>query len=77
VHNQIAGERVVGCGVRFADGRGHFVVIHGISVDSNGVVWVAVADSAFGPSQYPYNSFLHHYGPSGNGSWQVSYATEP
>lgn len=67
--------RVVGCGIRWADTRGHFVVVHGLSIDSNGVFWVAVADPRYGPSEYAYNEFVVRY--RGNGRWVVSYATKP
>jgi hypothetical protein len=67
--------RVVGCGIRWADTRGHFVVVHGFSIDSNGVIWVAVADPKYGPSEYPYNAFVNRYRETGR--WLVSYATKP
>jgi hypothetical protein len=66
---------LVGCGIRWADTRGHFVVVHGFSVDSNGVLWVAVADPKYGPSEYPYNAFVSRYRETGR--WVISYATEP
>jgi hypothetical protein len=76
VHNQINAGRVVGCGIRWIDGSGgHFVVVHGISRDSNGIVWVAVADPRYGPSQHPYNTFVNSY--RSKGMWRRSYATEP
>ena len=67
--------RVVGCGIRWADLRGHFVVVYGFSVDSNGALWVAVADPRYGPSEYPYNAFVSRYRETGR--WMVSYVTEP
>lgn len=67
--------RVVGCGIRWADTRGHFVVLHGLYLDGNGVVWVTVADPKYGPSEYPYDSFVSRYRETGR--WVVSYATKP
>lgn len=67
--------RPIGCGIQWSDLRGHFVVIHGVSIDANGVVWVAVADPRYGPSEYPYNAFVTRYRETGR--WIVSYATEP
>lgn len=67
--------RVIGCGIRWADTRGHFVVIHGYSFDANGVMWLAIADPRYGPSEYPYPSFVNRYRETGR--WLVSYATEP
>lgn len=76
VHTQLVRERVVGCGIRWIDGTGgHFVVVHGISRDTNGVVWVAVADPRYGPSKHAYNTFVKRY--RGKGTWEMSYATEP
>jgi hypothetical protein len=67
--------RVVGCGIRWADMRGHFVVIHGFSIDSNGVFWLAIADPRYGPSEYTYDAFVNRYRETGK--WVFSYATEP
>jgi hypothetical protein len=69
--------RVVGCGIRWANDPhgGHFVVVHGLSIDSNGVLWVAVADPKFGSSAHPYNTFANSY--LGIGQWVFSYNTEP
>ena len=66
---------VVGCGIRWADTKGHFVVIHGYSIDANGVMWLAIADPRYGPSEYIYNAFATRYRDSGK--WLVSYATRP
>ena len=67
--------RLIGCGVRWADTRSHFVVIHGYSFDANGTMWLAIADSRYGPSEYPYPAFVNRYRETGR--WLVSYATEP
>jgi len=66
---------VIACGIRWADSRGHFVVIYGFSIAANGVLWVAVADPKYGPSEYPYPAFVNRYRETGR--WLVSYATEP
>lgn len=67
--------RVIGCGIQWADTRGHFVVIHGFSIDANGVMWLAIADPRYGSSEYPYPAFVSRYRETG--TWRVSYATEP
>lgn len=67
--------RVVGCAIRWADMSGHFIVVHGFSVDSNGVFWIAVADPKYGPSEYPYDAFVNRYRETGR--WVFSYATKP
>jgi hypothetical protein len=67
--------RLIGCGIRWSDTRGHFVVIHGYSFDTNGVMWLAIEDPRYGPSAYPYPSFVNRYRDTGR--WLVSYATEP
>ena len=67
--------RPIGCGIQWSDLRGHFVVIHGVSIDTNGVIWVAVADPRYGPSEYPYDAFVTRYRETGR--WVVSFATEP
>lgn len=66
--------RPVCCAVRwFADGRFHFVAIHGFSVDSAGRAWVAVGDPFNGPWKGRYEDFLNAY--RNQGSWIASYFT--
>lgn len=65
----------LGCGILWADGTGHFVVLHGFSTDFSGVPWVAVADPKYGRSEGPYQTFVSAYRNSGR--WVFSYATRP
>jgi len=72
---QFQAQRPIGCAVRWAvDGTVHFLVMYGVSVDSNGVFWVAIDDPKYGKWQGEYLSFRNAY-LNGAGRWIASYFT--
>jgi hypothetical protein len=78
VESEITAVHPVGCRIGWFGGGGHFVVIHGASVDTGGAAmkrWVAVADPLYGPSDYLINNFTSAY-RQGAGEWTHSYFTQ-
>jgi|SRR5947209_11153172 len=76
VQNEIANGRPLCCGIGWFDEGGHFVVLHGTSIDNSGgsvKQWVAVADPKYGPSDYLIDAFTDAYRHTGR--WQTSYFT--
>lgn len=76
--NEINSRRPLGCRIGWFGGGGHFVVIHGTSIDAGGgsqKMWVAVADPKFGPSDYLMDDFTFRY-RQGEGEWTHSYLTQ-
>jgi len=77
VQAEIKAGRPLGCRVGWFGGGGHFVVIHGASVEAAGGSvrrWVAIADPLFGPSDYLLVDFTGGY-RQGEGEWTHSYFT--
>ena len=78
VEGEINDGRPLGCRIGWFGGGGHFVIIHGVSVDQTSSAvnrWVAVADPLFGPSDYLINNFTSGY-RQGEGEWTHSYFTQ-
>lgn len=78
VNGEITSNRPLGCRIGWFGGGGHFVIIHGASVDGSGAAvkrWVAVADPLYGPSDYLINKFTSGYRQD-TGEWTHSYFTQ-
>lgn len=77
VNGEITADRPVGCRIGWFGGGGHFVVVHGASVDGSGPAvrrWVAIADPLYGPSDYLIQKFTSGYRQD-TGEWTHSYFT--
>lgn len=78
VNGEITSDRPLGCRIGWFGGGGHFVVIHGASVDGSGAAvkrWVAIADPLYGPSDYLIQKFTSGYRQD-TGEWTHSYFTQ-
>ena len=60
--------------IAWQGGGGHIAALRGRSV-INGVDYVSVADPWYGDSDVTYDVFRNRY--QGNGTWNVSYKTQP
>jgi hypothetical protein len=74
---EITHGRPLGCRIGWFAGDGHFLIIHGTSIETSGGgqrMWVAVADPRFGPADYLIDDFTNAY-RQGEGEWTHSYLT--
>lgn len=74
LQNELSTGRPIGCRIGWADGKGHFVVIHGCRTDQ-GINYLRIDDPSAGKSETTENGFRTAY--LGTGSWTHSFITKP